>query len=173
MEYYINDLQIYLKALCVAHTDLLHDDATNVSFVRFQSDDDIQQAANQGAANLVILARYYGRAAGETADDMNMKQFVQLRFACAAINDAVLNYGDVITAATDKAFTIMMDFVARMGKAQRDDNCGPLRGLELPSASWSEIPDQPYLVQHYGWDLTLPFTSTFPPLNVAKWNDLP
>lgn len=170
MEYYINEFQQYIKQLCSDHLDILHDDATNVAFVRFQSNDDLNQVNNQGSPVIVVINRYYGRAIGETADDMDMKQFVQIRFAVMAIPDPVINFSDVITAAVDKAFTIMMDFISKFKEDQINDDCGPLRGLDLPNCSWAEIPEQPYLVQHYGWDLTLPFKSMFPPYNAAKWN---
>jgi hypothetical protein len=172
MEYYINSFQEFIKDLCRRHVDLAHDDMTNVSFVRFQSNDDLNQVQNNGAQNIVLVARYYGRSFGQNADDMRMKQFVQLRFAAAAIPDPVINYSDVIAAAADKAFTIMMDFISRMQQVQHDDDCGPLRGIELENANWGEIPDQPFLVQHYGWDLTLPFNSDFPAYDAAKWTAL-
>jgi hypothetical protein len=172
MEHNITSFQTYLKALCVAHKEVLHNDAANVAYVRFQSDDDLNQVVNQGASTIVILTRFYGKSTGATADDMNMKQFVGIRFACAAIPHPTMNYSDVITAALDKAFTVMMDFLTRMREEVMEDNCGPLRGLELESASWNEIPEQPYLTQHYGWDLALPFKSEYPEHDPNRWNDL-
>jgi len=169
MEYYINDFQQYIKQLCIQHVDVLHNDNTNVAFVHFQSNDGLNQVANQGANTIVIINRFYGKAIGETADDMDMQQFVQIRFAVAAIPDPVINYTDVITAALDKAFTIMMDFISKFRQDQYENDCGPLRGLNLPSCSWAEIPEQPFLLQHHGWDLTLPYKSAFPDYNADKW----
>lgn len=169
MEIYIQGFQDLLKDLCTQHIDIMHNDQTNVAFVRYQSHDDMGQVQNNASPVIVIVTRYYGRAAGQNADDMKMKQFVQIRFAVAGIPDAVINYSDIITAAADKAFRIMLDFLVKFRQLQHDDNCGPLRGLELESAAWSEIPEQPFLVEHYGWDLTIPFNSEFPDYDATRW----
>lgn len=169
MEYYINEFQQYIKSLCSLHQDILHNDENNVAFVRFQSHDDLNQVTNQASPVIVIINRFYGKSQGGSMDDMAMKQFVQIRFAVQAIPDPVINWSDVIAAAGDKAFKIMLDFISRFKQDVYADDCGALRGIELENCSWSEIPDQPYLVAHYGWDLSLPFNSEFPEYNPDKW----
>lgn len=161
--------QLFIKQLCTQHKDLMHDDQANVVFVALHSHDDLNQVQNHGAASIVVMARYYGRPFGGNPDELQIKNFVQIRFACYAQPDPGQNFSDTITGALDKSFSIMMDFIARMSKEMHDDDCGPLRGLELENANWAEIPEQPYLLGHFGWDLTVPFNNDFPGYDASKW----
>lgn len=167
----INDFQAIIKDLCTRHKEIRHHDQNNVAYIPFQSGEDLAQVVNSGASTLVLVARFYGRPAGPSADELQLKQFVQLRFACAAQPDAVLNYSDVIAAAADKSFQIMLDFLAMFRQQQLDDSCGPLAGIEIENASWQELPEQPYLVNSYGWDLSIPFKTDFPEHNADAWLD--
>jgi hypothetical protein len=168
-EYYFSGFQDYIKSLCETHTDLLHA-ADNQAFIHFQSDNEVSGLFNNPSPNLVLFSRFYGRAQGASADTMQMKQFASIRFACYAVQPVDGNITGSIADALDKAFSIMMDFIAKMVKDQRDDTCGALRRMELETCSWSEIPDQPFIENHFGWELSIPFSSEFPAYNAAKWN---
>lgn len=163
-DFTIDTLQDYLEALCVANTDLQHTVAGKRSFARFQSDEEIQQLATKAGRNILCVTRYHGRAIGH-ADEQSSRQFVGLRFSCKATSMST----DAINVALDKAQEIMWDFIAKFRKDVKEDSCHALRGIELQNISWDEIPDQPWLENHYGWDITIPFVSYQPQYNAAKW----
>lgn len=169
-EYYIDGFQDYLETLCTKHKLLAHDSAPGgkKSFVRFHSPDDLDQAMNNQCENMVIVSRFYGKTINGIDDHM-MRQYIQIRFLCYAKRPLDGTISEEINVAIDRSFTIMMDFIARMHQDMRDDLCGPLRGLELDNCSWDELPEQPTLEHHFGWDLTLPFRSNMPGLNNDAW----
>jgi hypothetical protein len=169
MEYYFNGFQNYLATLSTKHKLLKHDTTPGgqKSFIRFQSEEDLNELSNNPSPNLVTFARFYGKAIGD-ADDEKIRQYALIRFSSYAPRPLDGTITEEITNAIDRAFGIMMQFVARMRQDMRQD-CGPLDGLELENFSFDEIPDQPFLEHHYGWELTIPFRSDAPPLDPDQW----
>lgn len=170
MAYYITGFQNYLEALCMAHHQVLHqvEPGGTKAFVRFQSDYDISQLTNNPGTNLVVVTRFYGRAIGDV-DAQQIRQYIQIRFASFAPVPDGGDFSDSVNTATDTAYTIMLDFLARMFYDLKNDDCGPLQGIELQNCTWEEIPEQPWLQNHFGWDLTIPFKSELPELNATVW----
>ena len=170
MDYYIDSFQDYLETLCTQHKKLLHDPEPEglKSFVRFHSGDGLNQITNNPGGNLVMVSRFYGKAIG-SMDDQLMRQYVEIRFCSFAHRPLDGDITGAINGAIDTAFTIMLDFIAKMLHDMRSDDCGPLRGIELDQCNWDEIPEQPFLDNHYGWDLTIPFRSSMPDHNPDAW----
>jgi hypothetical protein len=171
MDYYIDSFQDYLETLCINHKRVAHDPAPGgtKSFIRFHAPDDLNQVPNNPGTTLVIVTRYYGKAIG-TMDESAMRQWVQIRFCTYAATPTDGDFTGSISTAQDTAFTVMLDFITRMLHDFRIDDCGPLKGIELDQCNWDELPEQPFLENHFGWDLTIPFRSYFPPYNPGAWN---
>lgn len=161
------DFEDYLEGLCTSNQDVQHGLNGQVSFSRLRSQTEVNELVNNAGKNIVLLGRFNGRAVGET-EEQGMRQFATIRFACYAEN----NNGDIsggIDQAIDKAWNIMMQFVAKFRKDQKDDSCGAIAGVELQNIGWNEIDEPIYLENHYGWDLTLPFRSYQPAYDADKW----
>ena len=166
-DFQFKDFEDYLEQLCREYVDVAHEVNGQVCFSRLRSRTEVNQIIGNAGKNIVILGRFSGRSVGEK-DQKSMRQFAVIRFACFAEN----NGGDIsegIDTAIDTAWNIMMQFIARMREDYKDDDCGPLEGVEFQSMNWNEIDEPIYLENHYGWDLTLPFRSTQPAYNAAKW----
>jgi len=167
-DFQFKDFEDYLEQLSVENKDVAHTSNGQVCFSRLRSAEEVNQIINNAGKNIVLLGRFSGRAIGEL-QEQGMRQFAVIRFACFAEN----NDGDIsdgIDNAIQQAWDIMWQFVARMRKDQKDDDCGPLDGVELENISWDEIDEPIYLEHHYGWDLTLPFRSMQPMYDADKWN---
>lgn len=156
----------YLEDLCREHVDVAHEVGGQVCFSRLRSKEEVAQITNAAGKNIVLLGRFSGRAFGES-QEAGMRQFSVIRFATYAEIEGTPE--DSIDAAIDKAWNIMMQFVARFRKDYKDDDCGPLGNVEFESMSWNEIDEPIYLENHYGWDLSFPFRSTQPGYDAAKW----
>jgi hypothetical protein len=56
---------------------------------------------------------------------------------------------------------------------QQDDNdndvCGAWQYLEPENINCEEIEDQPWFLNHYGFDLMLPFKTLAPAYNADNW----
>lgn len=163
--YYIEEFQDYLERLCEEHVDVAHNVDGRRSFSRLFTDDEVAAIADSAGKNVVIVARYYGRSIG-TADDQRMLQTITIYFASYASGSTA----QAINCATSLSFNIMLDFLARFhSDLQAAGYCDALTDLELQNISWDEIPDQPFLDNHFGWELTLPFKSFLPGYNEDKW----
>lgn len=163
-EYYVDQFQTYLEGLCEKHVDVQHNVGGLRTFARLMSDEEVNELVNHAGKNIVIVSSFYGRAVG-AADDQQMRQFVQIRFACHVTN----NTTEEINEALKKSFRIMWDFITRFKKDIKDDDgCGELSGMEQQNISWDEIP-APFLENHFGWELTLPFRSFQPQYDAAQW----
>jgi len=167
-DFQFKDFEDYLEQLCRENTDVLHELNGQVCFSRLRSNDEVTEISNNAGKSVVILGRFSGRATGDS-DEAGMRQFAVIRFACYAdIQEGDISGG--IDDAIDKAWNIMMQFIAKFRKDYRDDDCGPLANFEFENMSWSEIDEPIYLENHYGWDLSVPFRSTQPAYDAAKWS---
>lgn len=164
-DFQFSDFEDYLEQLCREHTDVAHEVNGMHCFSRLRSNDEVNAIINNPGANIVLLGRFNGRAAGES-QEAGMKQFAVIRFASYA---EVTGNSSSIDAAIDTAWNIMMQFIARFRKDYYDDDCGPLGNVEFENMSWTEIDEPIYLENHYGWDLSLPFRSTQPAFDADKW----
>ena len=167
-EYYIKEFEDYIEQLCREHVDVLHETNAKICFSRLRSRTEVTEIINNAGENIVIMGRFNGRSVGDS-QEQTFRQFVVLRFACYAINNGVDDPSDGIDNAIQKAQDIMFQFISRFRKDQKDDDCGPLRLVELQNISWDEIDEPIYLENHYGWDLTLQYKSYFPAYDAAKW----
>lgn len=164
-EYYVDEFQTYLEGLCEKHVDVQHNVGGIRTFARLMSDEEVNELTNHAGKNIVVVAAFYGRAHGHP-DDQQLRQFVQLRFASFAERSTTVG----INEALKKSFRIMWDFITRMKHdIKTDDGCGEMNGLEFENLSWDEIPGQPWLENHFGWDLTIPFKSYQPQYDAAQW----
>lgn len=166
-DFQFKDFEDYLEQLCRENVDVAHEVNGQVCFSRLRSRTEVMQIINNAGKNIVILGRFNGRAIGEKYE-RRMRQFAVIRFACYAENNA----GDIsegIDTAIDTAWNIMMQFIARMFKDYKEDDCGPVGEFEFNNISWDEIDEPIYLENHYGWDLSLPFRSQQPAYDAAKW----
>jgi hypothetical protein len=166
-DFQFKDFEDYLEQLCREHVDVAHEVNGQQSFSRLRSRDEVMQIINNAGKNIVLLGRFSGRAIGESVE-RGMQQYAVIRFASyAELNDGDLSGG--VDNAIDIAWNIMMQFIARFREDYKEDDCGPLGNVQFESMSWEEIDEPIYLERHYGWDLTLPYRSTQPAYDPAKW----
>jgi hypothetical protein len=165
-EFYFSEFQTYLQTLCELHTDVAHNVNGQKAFARMFSNEEMDALANNAGINIVVVASFFGRAIG-SPDEQLMQQYASIRFA----SNAAATGAAGINTAMAKAWQIMWDFIARLRNDARADadDCGELQNLDIAGISWDEIPDAPFLENHYGWELTLPFKSTQPQYNATKW----
>jgi hypothetical protein len=161
-EFDIDKIQDAVETMCHRHKLVLHDVEGNKSFARFQSYDQINEIKKAAGKNIVVVAGINMRRVGDKDDRVLQREMI-LRFACYAAAN-----GDVNTAkkvAIQKAESIMLDFMTFMEKSQEDDidndvECSIWKFLRPENFTCMEIEDQPWLINHYGWDLTIPFGTT-------------
>lgn len=165
-DFQFKNFEDYIEQLCREHADVQHELNGQICFSRLRSQTEIDQLVNNAGKNIVILGRFNGRAFGES-QEAGMRQFAVLRFASYA---AVTGDASSIDDAIDTAWEIMMQFIAKFRKDYKEDDCGPLGNFEFENMSWNEIDEAIYLENHYGWDLSLPFRSTQPAYDAAKWS---
>jgi hypothetical protein len=164
-EYYFDTFQDYLQSLCEKHVDVAHGVDGKQAFARLFSNEEMEALANNAGKNIVVVSSFTGRADGKI-DEQLMLQIVTIRFA----TNADATGSDGINLAMQTSWNIMWDFITRFrGDAKADDYCGELEGVQFQNISWDEIRDAPFLENHYGWELTLPFKSYQPAYNAAKW----
>ncbi|MGN6477248.1 MAG: hypothetical protein ACTHKV_08480, partial [Flavipsychrobacter sp.] len=146
------------------HLDVL-DAADNRAFCRFQDNTQFDAIRNNASRNIVVIMSFFGRASGDVEDPAVMNTIV-VRFSCYAktVNSAE------ITTALEKAFSIMQDFWTRMMNDYREDSCLWLNQADWTNIQFEEI-EQPWLQNHFGWDLVLPYKTYLPAYNPEKWND--
>lgn len=163
-EYNIDGFQDYLESVCEKHTDVKHNVEGKRTFARFHSSEQVQELTNNAGHNIVVVGSFYGSATG-APDEKALRQYITIRFASHSKTFTT----EAISQALAISWQIMWDFVARFRKDLKDDNCGILEGIQLKDISYDEIPDQPFLDHHYGWELTVPLRGEQPAYNAAKW----
>lgn len=164
-DFQFKNFEDYLEQLCREHTDVQHEVDGKICFSRLRSETEVTEITNNAGENIVILGRFNGRSAGES-QEAAIRQFAVIRFACyAAISGDAASIDDAI----DKAYEIMMQFIARFRKDYYEDDCGPLGNFEFENMNWSEIDEPVYLENHYGWDLSMPFRTYQPAYDANKW----
>lgn len=167
----IEIVQDYLEQLCSRHTAIGHS-VTKRCFARFGSGEHIAEIKRAAGKVCVVVADISGRRTGHKDDQMFARQIV-MRIAVYAETK-----GDAAAAraaAIKLADGITMDFMLRMEKQQEDDleanEFGPMHFLRPEEFTWEPIEDEPWLLNHYGNDLTIPFHHYMPAYDAGKWND--
>lgn len=162
----LNDVQEHIAAYSASHIDLL-DGPDNKAFVRLWSREDMEAIKVNASANIVIVTSFRGKAFG-WYEEKKMQQFIGLRFSSYAnADDGIM----AIDNALNKSMEIMEDFITRMQHDFEEDDCSWLKWVDFENISWDEIPEQPWLQNHYGWDLIIPFKTYLPAYNAAKWSE--
>ncbi len=172
MKFDIDEIQDYIKQLCIRHTDVQHGLNGQQSFARFHLEEEVNALRNSAGKCIVVVGNITGRRSGHR-DDKTLQREITLRFAVYADMNGEIDAAR--NAAMRKAEEVMFDFMAEMEKKQEadfdeDTQCGLMNHLQSEGFNWEEIEDQPWLVHHYGWDLTIPFKVYMPAHNAAKWN---
>lgn len=162
----IKTLQDYLEELSRQHVDVQHEVDGKTAFVRLESHAQVSGLRTKAGANLVVVLGCPGRAAGAQDPD-RIKRDLVLRFASYATGtDPVM----ARSAAVLLSESIMFDFIAKLREDYLlDPVCGPLKELDLNNLLFEEMEDQPWFVNHFGWDLVIPFRTWYPKYNAAKW----
>lgn len=165
----LEKIQDYVKDLCHRHVDIKHDVDGLKSFARFHSDEEMSTLKNNAGPNIVVVAAINGRRVGDKDDRMLQREMI-LRIVSYAQNST----SEEIECALKKAEAIMFDLMTEMEKKQEDDidgdaTCGMMRYLRPEDFKWDPVEDQPWLINHYGYDLIVPFRVFMPKYDPAKW----
>ena len=170
MTFDIDQIQDYIQSLCHRHKEIKHDVDGIKSFARFQSEEEMTSLRNNAGKNVVVVAAINGRRVGDK-DERTLHREMILRIVSYAEN----NTAEEIKAALKTAEEIMFDLITEMEHQQEkdmdEDVCGIMDKLQPENFSWEEVEDQPWLINHYGWDLTVPFKVYMPAHNAAKWEE--
>lgn len=161
---FLKEVSDYLEDLSELHVDIMHS-ANNFAFCRFKDQQQFNQLTLSASRNIIVVGSFNGRAIG-TFEDEKVKNVLQVRFSSYA---KTVSSADIILA-TEKALSILFDFWRRMMKDYNDDDCAWMKGIEWENISFDDI-EQPWLTNHYGWDLVIPYRTTLPEFNNAKWTD--
>jgi hypothetical protein len=167
----ISKIQDYIEGLCVAHKLVAHTVEGKRCFARLDSNEHVMEIKREAGVNIVVVVDLSGRRIGDKEDYLQRKE-ITLRFACLA--DSELPVDTARNEAIDRAEKIMFDFVRRMELQQESDDdagtCGPMQFFMPEAISWVPIEDQPWLLQHFGWDLVVPFKFRLPNYNEDDWS---
>lgn len=163
MTVFIKEASDYYQLLSEQHVDIAHSD-TNRAFCRYQDMEQFNQLRSQAGKNIVLVKSFFGRAGGDY-DDAEMLNTIVLTFSSYAKNVTSVE----IVRASELSFRILMDFLTRMRQDFEEDDCTWLRWVKWGEIRFDEI-EQPWLQNHYGWDLIIPYEATLPAYEAAKWN---
>ena len=163
----IDDCLDYIEGLCRDHVEINHS-VTNRCFAR--GEEHIEAVRKNAGKIVVVVVSIDGRRHG-IKDDQQLRREVVLRVAAYA--DAGVGVTDAKKRARKKAEEIMFDIWNKMEHQQEldldgEEACSIMRFLEPEAMSFEEI-EAPWLINHYGWDLTIPFKVYMPQYNAEKW----
>lgn len=165
---YLTEIQNYFEDLAAKHVDVLDGTGGRRAFFRLQSMEQLDNIPNKLGPFLILVTQFNGRAVGEYDENM-LQQRVQLRFALRyKIPTATGDMDSAIEAAMGDSYRVMLDFISRMKKDFTTDDCAWLKYVDFSGITWNEFMG-PWLENHYGWDLNIPFSTEFPDYNAAKW----
>lgn len=167
MSTFIKEVSDYLQALSTAHKDIVHNTINSYAFCRFQDQQQFNQLVQNSARNIVVVMNFFGRSSG-SFDDATVTNTIVVRFSVYA----KLVTSQEITIAVEKSFSIMMQFWSRMRYDFEQDNCEWMRWINWEGIQFDEI-EQPWLQNHYGWELAIPYKTHLPEFDQTKWNDIP
>lgn len=158
---YLKELSEYFEQLCEEHVDVAHS-TTNRAFCRYQDMEELAQLRNAAGKNIVVVKSFFGVASGEF-DDAEMQNTMVLCFSSYA---KAVKSSEIIEAS-EQSFQILLDFVTRMRKDFEDQPC-PWK-IDWERIQFDEI-EQPWLQNHYGWDLLIPYRTVLPAYNENRWS---
>jgi hypothetical protein len=165
MSVFIKEASDYFAVLSAAHEDVKNS-AGNKAFCRFQDNEQFNQLRLAAAKNIVVIMSFFGKSAGGF-DDATVKPTIVIRFSCYSKS---ITSAD-ITTALEKAMAILLDFWIRMRRDYELDSCLWLKNVDWENIQFDEI-EQPWLQNHYGWDLVVPYLTELPEFDQSKWNDI-
>lgn len=162
MSVFIKETSDYFTLLSEQHVEVKHGEK-NRAFCRFQDMEQFNQLRNHAAKNIVLVKSFFGAASGEF-DDSETYNVMVLCFSAYA---KTVSSAEIVVAS-EKAFRIMMDFWVRMRIDFEENNCAWLKDVDFEKIRYDEI-EQPWLQNHYGWDLVIPYKSRLPAFDFARW----
>lgn len=169
MQFSTEVVQDYLEQLSSQHKGVAHNVDGKRAFARFQTDEHITELRNKAAKTIVVVADISWRPTGEQDENLLQCEMI-IRFSAMA--DKVENAAAKL-AAMNKSEAIAMQFAARMKEQHlldiEADECGPMHHLQPMSFVWEAIEEQPWLLNHYGWDMKLSFKTYMPQYDAAQW----
>ena len=165
----IDKCQDYIETLSNRHKDVNHNVDGIKAFARNHSDSEMTDLKNFPGKNVVVIHTISGHRVGDR-DDKAVQREMWIRFASYADNSTE----DEIKAAQKRAEAIMFDFIGEMERKQEadldaDEDCGIMHYLRPEEFHWEEIEDEPWLLNHYGYDLLVPFRMNMPAFDQSKW----
>jgi hypothetical protein len=164
MSTFLKEASDYLESLSELHVDVLHS-AQNFAFCRFKDQQQFNQLSLAASKNIIVVGGFNGRSIGSFEEE-TVKNVLQVRFSCYA---KTVTSADIIMA-TEKALNILLEFWKRMMKDFNDDDCAWMKGIEWENISFDDF-EQPWLTNHYGWDLFIPYRTSLPAFDNNKWTD--
>jgi hypothetical protein len=164
MSTFLKEASDYLQQLSELHVDVQHS-AQNFAFCRFKDQQQFSQLSLNASKNIIVVGSFSGRAIGSFEEE-TVKNLLQVRFSCYA---KTVNSAD-ITDAIEKALAILLDFWRRMMADSNVDDCAWMKGIEWENISFDDF-EQPWITNHYGWDLFIPYRTTLPQFDNKKWTD--
>jgi hypothetical protein len=164
MSTFLKEASDYLQELAASHKDILHSES-NFAFCRFQDNNAFGKLSTSASKNIIVVAHYSGRASGQF-EDAQVKTAISVRFSCYS---KTVNSDDIVTS-NEKALSILLDFWVKLRKDFEEavDNCPWMRWIEWENISFDEV-DNPWLINHYAWDLTIPYKTYLPEYDANKW----
>lgn len=160
---FIKEVSDYFQLLAAAHGEV-KDSVINRAFCRYRDNEQFNQIRNNAAKNIVIIKSFFGKAVGEY-DDFAVSNTLVISFSSYAKTVASKD----IVAASELSFEIMLDFWVKMLHDDEEDNCLWLKTVDWQNIQFDEI-EQPWLQNHYGWELIIPYKTTLPAFDISKWN---
>jgi hypothetical protein len=162
MGIFIKEFTDYLAGLAALHKEI-KDSTFNRAFCRYQDNAQLEQLRMNASKNIMVIMNFFGRAAGEF-DDAEVRPTIVIRFSSYA---KTVSSAD-ITIAEEKAFEILMDFWVRLRHDFEEDNCLWLKFIDWQNIQFDTM-DGPMLVNHYGWDLVIPYKTYLPAYDSTRW----
>lgn len=161
----------FIERLCERHKEINHNAGGKKCFAR--GEETIEIVRKNAGKVIVAVVSIDGHRIGEK-DDQQLRREIVLRIA--VYGEKGLGADDAKRGARKKAEEIMFDMWKEMERQQEvdldeDNDCSIMRYLEPEAMAFEEIEDTPWLINHYGWDLTIPFKVFMPAHNAAKWKD--
>lgn len=164
MSTYLKEASDYLSTLAEKHKALLHGN-DNKAFCRYSDQSQFEALRMNASKNIVVVLSFFGNSDGD-AEEACTKNTIVVRFSCYS---KTVNSTEIIKAS-EKALEILLDFWSRMIKDLSEDFCAWLRNIFWEEIQIDEI-QQPWLQNHYGWDMVIPFRSALPEYDADKWTN--
>lgn len=167
----IEKIQDEVQSMCETHVEIAHNVNGRKTFARFESNDQVNDIKKSAGDIAVVVASVTARRVGQK-DDRSLQREMILRIVKFAASTG--NVTASKNQAIKKAEEILFDLWTKMEKKQEDDidndiACSLWRFLRCEDMFFEEVEDQPWLINHYGYDLHVIFRTPMPSYNPDKW----